>query len=472
MENNQTIYYGEDKTTITNINHLRDIEISILNYMLINVENWIEITSKLNIEHFTFAANRRIFHTLYNMEISQKTLEIIKKKYKYWVLNGNKEQYIDLNYASASFILDSKASNNIELDLFELEEYYKAKNEVFQNDEGIFFTVKINSPIGDTTATFKDNRLIDIVTSNLKDLPQEIKDTFKSSLDNLMSNFNKEDTLLNLSIDEETELPNGFLLKKEIKKLEKIDKFKDWVKQNHLENLFVFNMSFNLMILPILEIENKNIKSLPNEIDILEELLILNLKDNDLTTLPNELMNIKHLIILILCDNKIEQIPEFIYNNMKQLSTICLHGNGLLYIEEDIGNLENLKTLTLSKNKIKTLPKNISKLSKLEDLAIENNPDLENIDKDILKLPNLKEFCVDDRFLPFIVSNKNLFSKIKYINLKYSNYKLNDELINQLDFEITDNDWQEENKDKYFGAIYLSTNEIADDSYDLEDNNE
>jgi hypothetical protein len=33
MENNQTIYYGENKTTITNINHLRDIEISILNYI-------------------------------------------------------------------------------------------------------------------------------------------------------------------------------------------------------------------------------------------------------------------------------------------------------------------------------------------------------------------------------------------------------------------------------------------------------
>lgn len=468
MKNNQTLYYGEDKTTITNIIHLRDIEMSILNYMLLSVENWIEITSKLNIDYFTFAPNRRIFHTLNNIKISQKILDFMKKKYSYWVLKENKELYIDLNFASASFILDSKASSNIELDLFELEEYYKAKNEVFQNDDGIFFTVKINYPIGDTTATFKDNRLIDVVTSNLKDLPIEIEDTFKSSLDNLMSNFNKEDTLLNLSIDEETELPNGFLLKKEIKKLEKIDKFKDWVKQNHLENLPVFNISFNLIILPILEIENQNIKSLPNEIDILEDLFMLNLKDNDLTTLPIELSNIKNLIILMVCNNKIKQIPEFIYV-MKQLSTICLHGNGLLDINEDIGNLENLKTLTLSKNKIKTLPKNISKLLKLEDLAIENNPDLENIDLDILKLPNLKEFCVDDRFLSFIVSNKTLFSKIKYINLKYSNYKPSDELINQLDFEIVDNDWQEEDKDKYFGAICLSTNEIEEDFVDLDD---
>lgn len=87
---------------------------------------------------------------------------------------------------------------------------------------------------------------------------------------------------------------------------EENDKFKDWVKQNHLENLLVFNISFNLMILPILEIENQNIKSLTNEIDILENLFILNLKDNDLITLPDELMNIKHLIILILCNNKIE----------------------------------------------------------------------------------------------------------------------------------------------------------------------
>ena len=468
MENNQILYYGEDKATITNINHLRDIEISILNYMLLSVENWILITSKLDTNHFTFATNRRIFRILNNIEISQKVLDFIKKKYQYWVLKENKEQFIDLNYVSASFILNSKASSNIELDLFELEEYYKAKNEVFKNDDGMVLTIRIESPVGDTTATFKDNRLIDVVTSNLKDLPIEIEDTFKSSLDNLMSNFNKEDTLLNLSIDEETELPNGFLLKKEIKKLEKIYKFKDWVKQNHLENIASFNVFSNIATTIILEIEKKNIEYIPSEIDIFEDLFMLNLKDNHLTTLPVEIANIKSLRYLVLCDNKIELIPEFIYE-MKQLSTICLHGNGLLYIEENIQNLENLKTLTLSKNKIKTLPKSLSKLLKLEDLVIENNPDLENIDVDILKLPNLKEFCVDDRFLPFIVSNKTLFSKIKYINLKYSNYKPNDELIKLLDFEIVDNDWQEEDKDKYFGAVCLSTNEIEEDFVDLDD---
>ena len=468
MKNNQTLYYGEDKATITNITHLRDIEISILNYMLLSVDNCKEILSKLNTEYFTFAANRRIFHILNNLDISEKKLDFIKKKYKYWVLKENKTLYIDLNYASASFILDSKASSNIELDLFELEEYYKAKNEVFQNDDGILFTVIVNSPLGDTTATFNDNRLIDIVTSNIKYLPQEIEDSFKSSLDNLMPNFNKEDTLLNVLIDEETEFPNGFLLKKEIKKLEKIDKFKEWIYENHLGNVLSFNVFSNIATTIILEMENKNIEYLPSEIDILKDLFMLNLKDNHLTTLPVELSNIRNLIILMLCNNKIEQIPEFIYD-MKRLSTICLHGNSISDIKEDIQNLENLKTLTLSKNKIKTLPKSLSKLLKLEDLSIENNPDLENIDIDILKLPNLKEFLIDDRFLPFIVSNKNLFAKIKYINLKYSKYKPNDELINQLDFELIDNDWQEEDKEKYFGAICLSTNERDDDFDDEED---
>ena len=71
-------------------------------------------------------------------------------------------------------------------------------------------TIRIESPVGDTTATFKDNRLIDVVTSNLKDLPIEIEDTFKSSLDNLMSNFNKKILLLNLSIDEEQNFQMDF----------------------------------------------------------------------------------------------------------------------------------------------------------------------------------------------------------------------------------------------------------------------
>ena len=64
MENNETLYYGEYKATITNINHLRDIEISILNYMLLSVENFNEITSKLDIDcaFLDFDDWRSVYH--------------------------------------------------------------------------------------------------------------------------------------------------------------------------------------------------------------------------------------------------------------------------------------------------------------------------------------------------------------------------------------------------------------------------
>lgn len=459
--NEQTIYYGEDKNTISNITHLRDLEISIINYMLINVNNYKYIIPKLNQEYFTFASVRRIYNFLLKLNnsekgISQKILNIVRKRYVNIIFDNNEDFYNDLNLANAVYIFNSKKSYNIELDLFELEEYYQVKNEVIKKNDSPLFTVIINSSDGETIVTYNDNRLIDVMTTNLQDLPIEIEDTFKNTMNNLMQYFNQEDSILNLLIDEQTKIPNGFSLKKEIKELEKIERFNHWLEEYNLINNINFK-SFNFKHIPLINLSRKNIDYLPKEIEILRDLNLLELKDNKLTTIPSELLNLKKLSMLMLCNNNIKVIPRFLYE-MEQLMLLCLHGNGFDEIKEDIVNLKNLRILTISKNKIKTLPNSLNKLLNLEELDIENNLYLENFDVEILKLVNLKKLCIDDRFLPIIVKNKNFFSKINSINLEYSSYKSNDDLIKLLNFKIVNEDWQIEEDDKYFGAVLLCLN--------------
>lgn len=464
--NKHEIYYGEHKNIISNISHLRDVEISILNYILDSVDNFNNTIPKLRVEYFTFTPTRRVFNSFcqikkLNDEISEEFLKTIKKKYMHLFTKNKKDLYEDLNLSNAVYIFNSKKSDNIELDLFELEEFYEAKNQVFEKENCSLFNVIINSFDAKTTATYKDNRLIEISTNNLTDLSYEIEDTFKNTMNNLFLYFNQEDSLLEVLIDEKTNIPNGFSLKKGIKELEKLERLSDWLTEFNLLDDISFR-TFNLKRVPLIKLPKKNITYIPKEIDIFENLNLLDLTHNKLTTIPYELSNLKKLTMLGLCNNHIEIIPNFLYK-MNQLELLCLHGNGFLQIEEDIINLENLKILTLSKNKIKELPNNLSKLTKLEDLDIENNPNLESIDTVILKLPNLINLCVDDRFLPFIVKNKTIFSKINSINLKYSSYKSDDILIKSLDFKIIDDDWQEEENEKYFGAVVLCFNETVEE---------
>jgi len=67
-EENKTIYYGEKRDAITKVSHLRDIEISIINYILDDYKNYEELIPKLTDNNFTFGATYRIFNIIKNIK--------------------------------------------------------------------------------------------------------------------------------------------------------------------------------------------------------------------------------------------------------------------------------------------------------------------------------------------------------------------------------------------------------------------
>jgi hypothetical protein len=459
MEKETTINYGQKRENMISTSHIRDVEIAVINYLLSSVENCLEILPKLSHEHFTYASTRRVYDLLKDVKINERVLDIVKNKYKELLLENDLEKYYDLTLYNAMYIFSSNPSTNIELDLFELNEYANEKLEILKQENNFNLKIEIEELTNTAIASFIDNRLFDIYTTNFYTINPDITDTFEKTLNNVIKYFNKDNYKVELMFDEITELPNKIILKKETEKLDKKYEISMWLAQNNFFNELIYNNLDFLISSPLLEFDNLGLKNLPKEIDVFEKTMILTLKNNELSTLPNEIKNLEKLLALILCNNKIEIISEFLYE-MKTLNQLCLHGNGISEIKEDIVNLENLIQLSISKNKLQELPNNLSKLINLKELEFEDNPLLNNIPADIFKLPNLEKLSFDDRFLSIIVQNKHLFSKINSINLKYSNLDKNDELIKSLNFSITEDDWQEENDEKYYGAIHLCLNEV------------
>jgi Leucine-rich repeat (LRR) protein len=155
-----------------------------------------------------------------------------------------------------------------------------------------------------------------------------------------------------------------------------------------IENLSVSQKNLGLTIfpesvierpLPITELhlDNNNIKTLPPEINKLQNLRILSMVKNELAALPNEMFELGKLEELVLDGNPIQMLPS----NLKYLS--------------------NLRILRLEETKLKTLPDEIWCLSKLTQLKISSS-ELVNIPTSITLLRNLKEL--------FIASKKKSFS--------------------------------------------------------------
>ncbi len=118
--------------------------------------------------------------------------------------------------------------------------------------------------------------------------------------------------------------------------------------REHLKNEIM--QAPEVINLPKLSIQGKNLHSLPPEIGLFTNLTTLDLFLNKLATLPPEIGNL---------------------TNLKEL---MLHSNHLAILPPEIGNLTNLTKLSLVKNHLKTLPSEIGNLKNLTLISLCENP--------------------------------------------------------------------------------------------------
>ncbi len=122
-----------------------------------------------------------------------------------------------------------------------------------------------------------------------------------------------------------------------------------------------------------LDLRNKPLSELPDEITQLTELKYLHISYTRLTTLPDSIGDLKNLEILDLPNNQFTEVPPAIIN-LTKLWGLSLERNRLRELPEFIGQLPNLRYLYLQGNKLTSVPTSLAQLEQLRTLKLDDNP--------------------------------------------------------------------------------------------------
>jgi hypothetical protein len=156
----------------------------------------------------------------------------------------------------------------------------------------------------------------------------------------------------------------------------------------------------------------------------------LNLNFKDLKTLPESIGQLDSLVTLFLQNNQLINIPESI-GNLTALQHLALTENKLKILPESIGNLRVLKELWISNNLLKSLPESIEKLIILEDINVEHNQ-LKELPGSIGKLSMLRLFDASHNQLIHIPDSIGKLKSLIFLDLGHNKLELIPESIGSL----------------------------------------
>ncbi len=122
-----------------------------------------------------------------------------------------------------------------------------------------------------------------------------------------------------------------------------------------------------------LDLSNKGITELPDELGDFTELISLNLSYNNITVLPSTICNLTNLKKLLLTRNRITKLPVGI-GNLLQLKFFDISYNPFVKIPSEIGRFSDLDFFDVSFCELHSLPLSITDLTCLKTLNIEENP--------------------------------------------------------------------------------------------------
>ena len=122
-----------------------------------------------------------------------------------------------------------------------------------------------------------------------------------------------------------------------------------------------------------LDLSNKGITELPDEIGDMITLKTLNLSYNNITNLPSSICKLSNLEKLLLTRNKIVRLPVGM-GSLKKLKILDLSYNPLVKISSEIGLHSKLDLLDISFCELRLLPTDITNLYNLKTLNLEENP--------------------------------------------------------------------------------------------------
>ena len=151
--------------------------------------------------------------------------------------------------------------------------------------------------------------------------------------------------------------------------------------------------------LEILDLNNNQLDSLPDDFYQLQNLKILFLSNNNFAVLPKILAKCPKLEMIGFKSNKIIEVPKESLPPMTRW--LILTDNKIERLPEDIGSLHRLQKLMLAGNKLKDLPSSLSDCKALELVRVSAN-NLASFPEALMSLPRLTWLAFNGN--PFVES--------------------------------------------------------------------
>ena len=450
--------------------HLRNIEFRIIASMYKSKVLFEKITSQVKADDFTFTVNKKIYEYLvfYAQEDDffgddSKIIEIAFNILDKYNINHHTTKKILDNFTmhldDIGFVIPDKVDDKIDLDIFELLDFSKKRQEMIShniNDKKDYLNIEIEDEYGFYVARYFNGIVINIETTYIFHLPDELCDTFEYTNKKILSYVQTENNEVSLITNEDDPKDlYAISLKKNKDKIEQVEKLIQWANKYNIKHVNFPRVRGYIRQCNVFEdFENYDLEEIPKELfEIKKNSFSLNFKNNKIKSLPSGISESK-CSILYFCDNQIKEFPKSLYE-LKKLSTLCLHKNLIELLPRDIDNLKTLKKISISNNPIKKLPSSISNITTLKEIEIENTL-IDEKSLELLHLENLEKICFDDKLFPWFLKNFHKLKNIETINLVHSNYNEFDDEISALKLEIDTDSWIDEKDYLGNGSIILS----------------
>ena len=201
--------------------------------------------------------------------------------------------------------------------------------------------------------------------------------------------------------------------------IESINKWKKIVKEgeNKKEAILRIKKCYENN-LPILDLSNLGLYSLPECLSILHNLKGINCSNNNLLNITDEIYKLTSLEFLDFSHNKIQNTSENI-TKLINLKTIKLDNNKLSSLAKSIEKLDNLEVLTCSNNNFSHFPVFICSLSNLTTVKFDHNK-IKKIPEAIGKLKKLKSLMLSNNEIEKIPCAIGEIKSLSVLSLSYN----------------------------------------------------
>ncbi|CAH1264332.1 LRRIQ4 [Branchiostoma lanceolatum] len=172
---------------------------------------------------------------------------------------------------------------------------------------------------------------------------------------------------------------------------------------------------FDITELECLILSDNSLTSIPEAIGRLQKLRRLDADRNMLTSLPRRLCSLTDLDVLFVNDNNISSLPPGV-EKMQKLSKLGLGDNKLTQLPPGVCSLPRLRVLHVGNNMLSSLPPGVEKLQSLAKLKIKGNQ-LTEVPPGVCSLSNLEVFDVGNNKLSALPPTIEEMQKLSQLSI-------------------------------------------------------